>query len=97
MPAYTFECDQCHLQLDVFMTLTELERCGAPECAEHGPMDYVWEPRKHKPFPAFTTTHVDGKPMEITSLHQIRKLEKEREGRKFCWEPGSYDSRYGAD
>ena len=39
----------------------------------------------------------DGKPMEITSLHQSRRLEKERERSKFCWEMGSYDSSHYGD
>jgi len=97
MPTYKFECEPCQFRLEVYMPLSMLDQFGPPECEEHGPMQYVWELNKTRPFPAFTTTHVDGKPLEITSLHQIRKLEKERERSKFCWEMGSYDSSHYGD
>lgn len=93
MPYYSFECEPCNMRLSFFCSIAELER--GVECAEHGPMTQLWEPTFYKPFPAFTTTHIDGVPTEITSLSQIRRLEKQREATKFCWEPGSYDSRYG--
>ena len=97
MPFYRFECEPCRFSFEVYMSIADYDLFGPPECEEHGPMAHVWESHRYRPFPSFTTTHVDGKPMEITSLHQIRRLEKEREGSKFCWEIGSYDSSHYGD
>lgn len=91
MPYYQFECQNCGLRVEFF---SSIEAKSTPVC-DCGEMVEVWEPRKHKPFPAFVTTHIDGKPREITSLHEIRQLEKAHERTKLCWEPGSYDSKHG--
>ncbi len=79
---------------DHYRSMGQIEMLDMPECCSQ-PMEIHWAPRSYKPFPSFVTTNIDGKPIEIGSLQQIRKLEKEHEKTKLCWEPGSWNSKYG--
>lgn len=91
MPYYTFECQGCGLRIRFFSSISQK---STPVC-DCGEMVEFWEPSNYKPFPAFTTTNVNGRPLEITSLQQIRKLEKESGSRNLVWEPGSWNSKHG--
>lgn len=100
MPLYNFQCDCGFWKYDVMVPMAQvnnhLELCTA--CGHRMEMMW-WDSRtNNRPFPAFVTNHLstlEGKSLEITSLQQIRQLEKKYEDRKLIWEPGSYDSNYG--
>ena len=50
-------------------------RPECPKCENY----MVWDPtasHKTHPFKSFITTHVDGTPKEITSLHELRQVER---------------------
>lgn len=95
MPLYDFRCDVCGRTLvDHYRSMGQIEMLDLPECCSKV-MEIHWAPRSYKPFPSFTTTNIDGTPREINSLHEIRKLEKQHEKTKLCWEPGSFNSKYG--
>ena len=94
MPRYDVQCDKCKEVMEVICASEEIDSFGL-NCPCGGVAKLAWLPKAYKPFPAFVTKNIDGKPQEITSLHQIRKLEKANEHKKLCWEPGSYNSKYG--
>ena len=51
-------------------------------------------------FPGFVADHMkrlEGEKVEISSLQQIRKLEKEHQDQSLCFEAFSYDHQYGSD
>jgi len=95
MIRHDFECLKCGAILeDQPVDSTNIDDIRCEECSQK--MEVLYRTKTYKPFPAFTTSNIDGKPREITSLHQIRKLEKANEHKKLVWEPGSYNSlKYG--
>ena len=95
IPRYDFECDLCGWITESDQPSADIDHTVllCPECG--GSARLTWLPNHRKPFPSFVTTHITGKPLEISSLQQIRHLEKARESTKFCWEPGSFDTKHG--
>lgn len=78
MPSYAYVCRRCDTHAEKLLTVstfdTELTYC--PICAE--PME--WDPSvsaRRNPFKAFITKHATGKPIEIDSMHKLRKVEKQ--------------------
>lgn len=80
MPFYAFICRQCGQRREAVASvegLPELE--NSMNCFNCGlKMDYDWS-RSYasKPFPEFVTENVDGKPMRIASLSELRRVERE--------------------
>jgi putative FmdB family regulatory protein len=77
MPTYGYKCRFCGEKIELTMTVSAMEKSN-PECPGCGDL-MVWDPsgsyRTH-PFKSFITHHVNGKPMEIGSLHELRNVEK---------------------
>lgn len=75
MPNYGFACTHCGTKSEKFMYFEDYHEIDCPQCG----MQTIWDVSqnlKNRPFKAFTTTHIDGKPMEIGSLHELRQIEK---------------------
>lgn len=78
MPTYQFRCERCGKRREFFVPVAELAaleeetRC----CGQRMLYDWTHSVR-HRPFRPFTTKHVNGSPMEITSLSQLRRIEKQ--------------------
>lgn len=69
MPLHDYQCSECGAKLD--------DQWTHPDCCGR-PMSIVWHGwRGKRPFQPFTTKHVNGKPMEITSLAQLRQVERQ--------------------
>lgn len=73
------ECPGCGWQVEKFAAISEVHpevkvRCGVCDL----PLSLLpTTSTKRMPFKAFTTTHVTGSPMEISSITQLRKVEKD--------------------
>ena len=93
MPLYDFICHECGTKIYYFARIKDRV---VPVCVAHGDMDQILATGNgHQPFKPFTANHTPDGPVEITSLHDIRRLEKKYQDRDFYWEPGSYDTNYG--
>ncbi len=98
---YDVQCDQCFTAKEVYSEPELIDNLML-NCQCGGVMRLAWLPNHRRPFPSFVTnnlkTYNNGQPMEITSLHQIRQLEKKYADRELRWEPGSFDNyHYGEE
>lgn len=80
MPLYPFKCSSCGREDDVFCLPSEID-AYVPSCCNKD-MEYDWAGlrRKHVPFKAFATQHILGPnkaPLEIDSMHTLRRIEKQ--------------------
>jgi len=101
MPLYDFDCPNCEERvIDEYITCDEImdhvQLC--PICKT----EMAYDPRRRQrksfvPFIAEHLTRLEGKPVLIESLHQLRKLEKKHEDQQLCCEAYSYDSKYGKE
>lgn len=81
------------------MSIKNLNDVGLPvcECGGETVQTIIGRTEKAKPFPSFTTSHLknsNGQPLEITSLRQIRELERQHKATDLVWEIGSYNSEH---
>ena len=99
MPLYDFACDECNEQrIDVYIHNTKI--IGHTELCTCGQeMEMSWHKTGgHNVFIAFDAVHMTrlaGSPQEITSLADIRKLEKKYESQQLCFDAYSFDGAYG--
>lgn len=104
MPLHNFLCLECGVELkDIYIRLEDIdsheERCSCNAILDH---DLRRTPSGSRGigFPAFTADHLkrlEGEQTEITSLSQIRALEKKHSDQELCFEAFSFDDNYGAE
>lgn len=102
MIRYDVQCQLCGWTREVDSTPEDIDGIDILCRACGGPMKLVWLPNHRVPFPSFTTNHLNaynnGQPLEVTSLQQIRNLEKKYQDRELRWEPGSWNNyHYGEE
>ena len=69
MPIHNYRCATCGKE--------SFDQWAPPDCCNK-PMDIAWAGFYSKrPFKEFTTRNVNGEPMTITSLAQLRQVEKQ--------------------
>lgn len=78
MPYYDMKCPSCGWTVEKFAPVSDVHPVVKVECRV---CDVALEvlptiSTKRVPFKAFTTTHVNGKPIEIDSITKLRQVEK---------------------
>lgn len=103
MPVYKYICDTCGNKTEVFWSIAEMEAIEKQglECTCGNKLERDWKMTgRHRPFKPFkvktkTLRGPDGGPLEITSLQQIRQLEKQHSDIGLCFDAFSYDNFKG--
>ncbi len=105
LPIHNFLCLKCGAEeKDIYISLDDFDHrhqiCGCGEEMSHDLRRTPTNTRGIR-FPAFHALHMrrlEGEVPEITSLAQVRALEKKHEKEELCFEAFSYtNDQYGAD
>ncbi len=76
MPTYNYECSACHTQWEKVVPYSTSPN---PSCECGGESERIWKitPRTGYQIFPYTTTHLNGEPIEITSATHLHELEKQ--------------------
>lgn len=104
MPLHDFLCPDCGTEAtNIYVPLKDIdvyiEWCA---CGQEMDFDFrIKTKRKTRSnhFPEFTAQHLTrlkGKPVTITSLADVRRIEKEHQDEEVCFEAFSFDTKDGS-
>ena len=105
MPLHDFKCPQCEAEREnIYIPLADIDTHHVwCDCGDEMYFDFrIKTKRKTRSnhFPAFTAKHMTrlaGKPVKITSLADVRRIEKEHEDEEVCFERFSFDTEDGSN